>query len=314
MASDSGYLSAPTAWDRKLIALLSPIASRAPKLRFHFFANTFPLAYHYWWALREAGKRPEDSLEFATGFNPPRAREWGYATLETARRNRRECVPVTRFKPRFVFAERTLWTWHVQQLLRNREVRITLRSFIEEVKRVSPSLNLVLIYAELSDLGRIVQKYVNALVGDTGLDVKVFSVAHSGSLFLAPPVPVAHREPFRTVLRLFVYGGPLSTYLQRKDNRYLPLALDEGFSADADPTMEVALVLDKGATDDDKQCLARYHKELLRAASAGSCAAFSSVYRAFNEMAWLVQSRASFQSADEFRECVKAHHAAPSAK
>jgi hypothetical protein len=300
-----------------LAVRLRPFATRnnPPSLRFHFFANTFPLAYHYWWALKQAGKDdPGHFISFASGFAPPAASEWGYTTRSFAESTNRPFVPVTRFQPKWVFAERSIWTREIyQSVVPNPPPQgtVSLGRFLKAVLNDAPNLDLVTVYAEIPNLGRYVQRCVDGAL--PGCDVKIFCLADGPGEFCMPPVPIFQQRQCRTVLRLFVYGGPLSSYLRRKSNRYLPLDVDDDAVGTDGEGMETVLVHDRDVDAEEMQQLVEYHRTLVqeRHDTPRECPPFFSIYRAFNELAWLVQSRASFQDAGEYHDCILMHHASP---
>lgn len=330
----------PTEWDRDMAALLAPFAKREepPVLRYHLFANTFPLAYHYFWALRKAGRKdPARFLRYGSGFVTPKRMEWGYAT-RTGAGTRVVCsVPVTRFKPCSAFVERNLWTsalWRdLKSAIPEPDRSPALESFLRCVPDLSPRVDWVIVYSEIPELGAFVSRLVEkSVAGSKACKVGVFSLASRGATHgagvrrtktdknvapasrwshVAPPVPMEILES-RSPLRLFVYGGPLSTYFGRKTTRYLELELD-GDAAEEAQELETVFVVDEEAYSSQRQSIVLYH-EMLRSNDGenGKCKPFSSVYRAFNEVAWLLQSRASFLTADEFRKCIVKHHGSPS--
>jgi len=314
-ASSQGQaLPPPTEWDREMVALVRPFADRPvpPVLRYHFFANTFPLAYHYSWALLAAGKDPRGFVRFAGGFNVPEREEWGYATRSSAdRKGRQHLVRVTRFNPRLVFAERNLWTSELYKSLPRSGGYPSLGSLLEGISELVPSIDIVAIYAEIPELGSYLEQAIAEQLPEK--KVLVFSLSENGSN-LMPPIPFSQRIQSWSPLRLFVYGGPLSMYLWRKAGRYLPLEFDaDEVEARRIQELETVLLVDKEAVREGEATLVEYHRRLVvsNEGEAGRCPPFYSVYRAFNEMAWLLQSRASFRDAAEFHKCIYFHHREP---
>ena len=187
---------------------------------------------------------------------------------------------------------------------------VSLAGFLAEVRNVARTVDLVAIYAEIPELGQYLSKAIKAKLTDK--EVLVFSLADGNGELCMPPVPVFHQRYSRSPLRMFVYGGPLSSYLCRKENRYLALDIEADGGERPSEDLETVLLLDDKVDDSGREDLRQYHRNLVeKAAALASCVPFYAVYRAFNEMAWLVQSRASFQRAEEFQRCIEVHHADP---
>jgi hypothetical protein len=299
----------PTQWDRDMVGLLSSLALRKlpPKLRYHFFANTFPLAYHYAWALLDCGKKPEKFVKYSPGFVTPQKAQWGYSTLNDA--SSREHVKVSLFRPRLAFVERTLWTHRVAvaDKVGDGKSELLFSTFLEAVVRSSLFEHIV-VYAEIPQLGAYLQGISSSVLVGSPKPV-VYSVGGEGGKLLL--VPCAQENQASSSIRFFIYGGPLSTYLNRKRNRYIALGIEPAESAAVDVNLlQTVLILPDGVSAAEREDLESYHRRLYGEIDTkpGQCAPFSGVYRAFNEVAWLLQSRASFRDAMEFRSCIVDHH------
>jgi hypothetical protein len=114
------------------------------------------------------------------------------------------------------------------------------------------------------------------------------------------------------ILRIFIYGGSLSSYLLRKQNRYIALDIDTS-GVKVDETMKTYISCPSPFAD----AISNYHLELYRAAEEGQeiprrngskCPNYFAVYRRYNEIAWIFQHRSSFKNAQEYANCLWAHH------
>jgi len=306
-----GLMKPPTQWDRDMVELLSSLASREepPKLRYHFFANTFPLAYHYAWALIAAEREPEEFIEYSPGFAPPEPAQWGYSTESDASASNRNCIQVSLFRPRWAFVERTLWTHRLASKIGGEEsTSLSFSRFLEAIVDFN-AYEHVTVYAEIPQLGTYLQG-ISASMLNAGPKLDIYSGSASdktGKLLL---VPYAQCHQVHSSIRLFIYGGPLSTYLLRKTNRYLALSLDPRDTGKINlELLRTVLILPNELTAAEKENLDKYHQRLYGKLPANpqQCSPFSAVYRAFNEVAWLLQSRASFRDAEEFSRCIVTH-------
>lgn len=292
-----------------MIGHLLPIAEcqKPPKLQMLFFANTFPLAFHYAHALRKTGKQPNDYIRLGAWKEHDKGEVIHYTNEPTDEVGEKH-TGVTVFDPQWAFVPLTLATSRVWKSLDpvtrgSTEEAVQprdLSKFLAATEKVG--FHAMWIYAELVDLG----VYLKHLVKGNFPDTTIFAVqANSDASEATLPVfNVANSH--QSILRLFVYGGSLSSYLLRKQNRYLPLALsNDAQSGDARMKTFISCPEWAGA-------LENYHVALYEAACRpeedGSCPPFFTVYRSYNELAWLLQHRSSFRDADEFRRCLKNHH------
>ncbi|MGH9424710.1 MAG: hypothetical protein ACRD2L_00140, partial [Terriglobia bacterium] len=223
-----------TAWDGRMIDHLLPIAERRkpPRLQMLFFANTFPLAFHYAHALRKTGKQPKDYIrlgewkEYDNGDNG----EVMHYTNEATHKAGQTHIGVTVFDPQWAFVPLTLATSRIWKYLgpvrrggAEKAVQPRdLSTFLVAAKEAG--FDAMWIYAELPDLGA----HLKHLVEDCFPDPTIFAVKRDSrpSEVTLPVFNAANSH--QSILRLFVYGGSLSSYLLRKCNRYLPLALSNG--------------------------------------------------------------------------------------
>jgi hypothetical protein len=300
-----------TAWDKTLVDILSPMARSPSKLQLLFFANTFPLAYHYAFALRLHNKKPKDFIRFGAWKQEDDV-EIYYSNVRIAAPGR-EFVPITTFKPKWAFVPLTLGISRIWKGLaapqgearRGGATAWSLMECLHGAKRVG--FNCVRIYAELQDLG----EYLKRLMASSPFpDPIIYDAQGSNGASMLPIFDCG--TPQSNVLRLFIYGGSLSSYLRRKEARYVALSLPE--ERDANGMMKTYVACPLAWAD----VLEEYHTALYEAAvdypkEEAECPPFFTVYRGYNDVAWLLQHRSSFNNADEFARCLHDHHVPPGA-
>lgn len=309
-SSDATWLSA---WDERMIGYLDEIAGvkSPPPMQLLFFANTFPLIYHYGLALKRRGKDPNKYIHAGWLNEDVKAPN----TIRYTNKNNSEAnnvTPVTIFNPKWAFVPLSLATNRIWQQSRNEDPTSPIpkvRRFLEVAK--SSEYNSLWVYAELEDLGL----YLRSLTDKIFPCQSAFYCQGPDGNTRLPAFETTH--PDKHFLRLFIFGGPLSTYFRSKASRYLPLSLD-GVA----PTKKMQLYV--SGPSDYLLALQSYHSALYADSlaitkakatpsenpSAVNCPPFFSVYRSYNEMAWLLQHRSSFKDAFEFAGCIADHHLA----
>lgn len=300
-----------TVWDDMMIELLSPIAAEAPpKLQMLFFANTFPLAYHYAIALKRAGaiEQPRDYIVSGKWGESEEPNQIFYTNKGD--KEGISHVPVTLFRPQYAFVPLTLATSQIwNNLLHDEDIKKrtppipSISEFLDKAKN-KYKYNKVVIYAEIEDLGN----YLNNMIKDKCAESNIIVKQNQADRIVLPVL--GFDEPVPNMLRVFIYGGSLSSYLLRKKDRYLCLMLGNGINENN--KMKTYVSCPSKYSD----ILNNYHLKLYQAANElknngnnkNECPPFFSVYRSYNEMAWLLQHRSSFKDAHEFAECLCEHH------
>jgi hypothetical protein len=318
-SDDSGPIPWLTNWDQKMVAHLSSIAKldKPPGMQLLFFANTFPLAYHYALALKMKNLNPDKYIHVGL-WNQIKDYDGIFYTNDPKKADKAgKCSsPVTVFNPRWAFVPRTLSISRIWDALPASEVD-GVSEYAPQARDLVPFLNgakeekytQVWIYTELKDLGDLVSVQARSMFPQH----KVFFWEDGSGRLPAFETSSAEQD----VLRLFVFGGPLSSYLLRKTKRYLPLALPNG--PDFGKTLLSSMKLFVAGSDETINALEQYHNDLYnkslsrRGKDTSECPPFFTVYRAYNELAWLLQHRSSFKDADEFAQCLKQHHGAAAA-
>jgi hypothetical protein len=295
-------------WDNEMAELLMPLvkANHPPKLKMFFFANTFPLAYHYAIALQNSGKH--DPTKYIELSNWGDRKQQGVLAYTSSPRDgtsgRLRNLPITIFKPKWAFIPLTLSSQSVWGAL---DQPMTLSGFL--AKPELEAYEDFAIYAELQELGGYLQGRVQETLRELGKAAKRVQVFFSQGARQKLPL-VTTRKSTPNLLRLFIYGGSLSSYLSHKTGRYLRLSLEEG--------KECSKILNTFLRCPAifAEPLQKYHKKLyasakraLRPVDTKACPPFFTVYRSYNEMAWLLQHRSSFENAEDFAQCLADHNA-----
>ncbi|GMV20764.1 MAG: hypothetical protein AMXMBFR57_07130 [Acidimicrobiia bacterium] len=285
--------------DESLAETLRPLVQVEAKVEVPFFANTFPLAFHYWCSWRLAGRAGVVPVRFIDWTEP-----WfrsaskltvGYVSESNATEMPR--TPVTTYLPRWVFAEFS-------------PAAVALRGKSDKFRDIVGLLvgqRRVEVYSDIPEQAKSVCESI--------LEGRTFSL-------MEPDCPGIFDVPQtvdRTV-RLFMYGGPLSTYFLRKHKWYVPFALDSPADMAASVAGKfktlAALARTEGhETEVLTKTLASYHQQLYSAAKdTGEHWQLRSAQEFYNRASIVRQHRSSFLSPEEFARCLSDHHQLPTAR
>lgn len=315
-----------SSWDDEMIKYLQPMAKakKPPFLELLFFANTFPLAFHYALALQDQSKGSSEISHLIKLRNwKEKSKDDNKNVIKYTNDPKSEKVNslVTIFKPKWVFVPLTLGTsrlWHslpsvqdaVKKGFRNEDMEPPqLSEFLKPAQRAG--FDDVWIYAELFDLG----VYLSKIVKEQNFKTTIFAGDAGVEGTNDSPLPFFKSVNIYTnILRLFIYGGSLSSYLREKYNRYLPLQLPD--SKNGNDLMKTFV----SCPSIYVKALQKYHAALYKAAKCEAtkeenndhlCPSFFTVYRGYNEMAWLLQHRSHFKDAKKFAKCLIDHNEDP---
>ena len=298
-----------------MVSLLDPLVEcdRPPRLQFLFFANTFPLIYHYALALFYKRHPVSEYIHWGTwgdvttAGNSPMIYYSNYITSQQA------CAPVTLFKPTYVFTPLSLTTSHIIKNLKSKDVHndsgLSLERFLSAARNYFSELHIM---SEIHDLGL----FVSDISSNYFKNIQVLSMSNDFSSNPHVYIPGLNNFPGADILRLFVYGGSLSSYLKRKNKRYLCLGVtDRRNGADRNSLAKLQTFIVAPVPYID--ALSAYHDTLYSAAKRcmqpnnfenNKCQPFTSVYRCYNEISLLLQHRSSFNDFYEFAQCLDEHH------
>src|SRR5713101_9335183 len=108
-SDDAGPVRWLTNWDQEMAAHLSSIAKldKPPRMQLLFFANTFPLAYHYALALKSAKLNPDKYIHVGLWNQIDKDYDGIFYTNDMNKAGKYS-RSVTVFNPRWAFVPRTL--------------------------------------------------------------------------------------------------------------------------------------------------------------------------------------------------------------
>lgn len=294
--------------DKRLVDTLRPIVEQGVTLRFPFFANTFPLAFHLMLACGSDRLNADSSKvtiklsAWGTPISELMKEETGpavfYATKAAAKSHHDSgqltAVPVCLYQPRALFLQQSPHALAVSE-------------------KYSGKLTGYNVLSELLD-GRQHIDVFSDIVTQARAIIDKLCVNNQCTVHYADAInEVILGPPFSQSLRLYLYGGPLTAYLRRKRGRFLPFTLPAPLIKEASADFETCICVSPPNTD-VALALQRYHEELFRAASKYSNDDFWNVCDAYNRVAHTHQHRSSFLSAAEYARCLHEHYSEPVGK
>jgi hypothetical protein len=119
----------------------------------------------------------------------------------------------------------------------------------------------------------------------------------------------------QNTLRLFLYGAPLTSYFERKQQRFIPFNVNVDGAQQSFETV-VAIMGHLTARKAIRDAIYSYHKLLYEAAKEEEKTdqqSFRAIQYYYNRVARLLQHRSSFPSSQEFAKCLADHHQPPKA-
>jgi hypothetical protein len=306
--------------DKELIRRLSPLRTHEAVVHFPFFANTFPLAFHYFCRLKDGGAT-EDQIN-----RKIKLILWGderhliedkeqqlplivYSTTSAIENIRYlDKVHVTNFLPKLVFSEFNLRAWNASGLAKKhhepaqKQFKDVMAAFVNE-----DAFEFYEVFTEIPDQAKaLFEQLFKGLNLELGKDYDVIGTKDAKWLF-----DETHLE--RNTLRLFLYGAPLTSYFDRKRQRYIPFNVKlDG----AKKSFETVVAI-KGNPAERKaihKAIDDYHTLLYEAANEEREAdrqSFRAVQFHYNRVARLLQHRSSFPSSQEYAKCLADHHQLP---
>ena len=301
--------------DKELIEKLFPLQKHGATVYFPFFANTFPLAFHYSCLLadNEARDQIDQRIKLISWGDErrfvkrkiPRSPLVFYSTLKTiGKATNLTPVLVTDFLPCLVFSEFNLKVWAVSNPPEEggESPKANLKDIVKVLVQEKTFDNFE-VFTEIPEQAKALFK---ELFGELNLKYDIVETTSAKWLF-------DETHLCQNTLRLFLYGAPLTNYLSHKRQRFIP------FKVRLDGAREsfLTVIAVKGA-DKARKAIAKameeYHCRLYKAAqeeTENDRQAFRTVQYHYNRVARLLQHRSSFLSSQEYAKCLAEHHQAP---
>lgn len=307
--------------DKTLCNDLAPLIEHGVEIRVPFFANTFPLAFHYASILesnrgtsRQLNHRikfiswAKETSQFRRSKGPPLVY---YSTEDKAPTDEQtDTVCVTDFQPRWIFSEFNLTIWAERTRLA-KNLGMPSESTEIEFGQISHTLKDVHFFEVFTEIPTQAKALFPLILKGCK--------QHLEPSYLEPQkahsiLPMGDHLRNNT-LRFFLYGAPLTSYFLRKRQRYIPFKVDKLNSAES--SFRTVVVVRGGDENKRKQIIAalgRYHSNLYKTANAelkDDRLNFRAVQYNYNRIARLLQHRSSFPSSIDYAKCLDAHHKNP---
>jgi|ERR1044072_225406 hypothetical protein len=312
-------------FDDEQKALLGPLREAGAVVHFPFFANTFPLGYHYYslapagvvlqnWAL-EAIPNDVQMIFNTKNLTEPHV---FYATQESMSdfqvRLKQEDSPYlfqsvfyTEYIPRFFFFHTTRHVYLrdlIEHLCKDRQLNI---SFINELRN---KFDLIEIFTDIPKQARLLRAQLNNL----GISEKSISVIETWQNIFTFP------NSAKKVLRIYFYAAPVSAALKKRETEFTYLYFPEQKDK-SELNTHVCAITPKGLNGQTKRnieqtrhgltkiirSLSRYHHNLLQAASESSMK-LRDIWWTYNRYALSKQHNSLFSSPQEYASCLWDHH------
>ena len=294
-------------FDRGQLSCLGSLASQDANLYIPFYANTFPLGYHYSRVLprrgtsKGAGGRiirhiwsesiPETVLQKPTGISVL------YGTNATVKTLKREIAARKKQDPNFkVKVEKTFFTDYQPCYFFTRNDHSS-QLFLEDDVQVRADFDLVEVYTDVPAQAGIVRSYLHE------------KMEHPPRMRVIGDLLHAHlmvRSDNR-ILRLYFYGAPLTSSLLTKDEYRKWELPNKLWKPDQFRTHCIIVSPCHIDTSGIRSCLISYHNDLFKRAEE-DCSQLRNVWWAYNRAADMILHPSRFQSERKYAACLTSHH------
>lgn len=285
-----------TALDKELANLLRPLVDAKVELQYPFFANTFPLAFHLAHSAGQSDSEPRPRIE-AIPWNKPideilRASTGVllfYATEEDKDRLAQQVIPVQAcdYVPGHVFVDQSP---HAENL------------FSANGRKLSDGTQLTKLLAGRCylDVHSDIPMQAAAILDAIGFPLQnTYGVQPDQVNVVGPPLADS--------IRIYVYGGPLTAYLEAQPEEFLRLAIPEEVRARCPKRFNTYICIRPVTERALEAPLAEYHRRLYEEVVADNQVGFVAVYDAYNRIARRRQDPAVFPHVGAFVECLRRH-------
>ncbi|MBU2613787.1 hypothetical protein KJ925_05045, partial [Patescibacteria group bacterium] len=265
-------------FDDRQISILREVARNKCRVHFPIFANTFPIAYHYYRALNLENKNPVEYLSpihrwgwepiwklFDVGefdrekahifYSDEKSLEGYKSKIESEGGRYFESVAVTNYIPRVFFICHTASLDGLKEIDFEQRNILSLRdNFFSNIQRCD-------IFTDVPSIAREMEKEIKKHVDDD-IVINTIDGFH--------PAMDLNREQDR-LRDIYVYGAPMSRYLLSKKNHYIGLPFTPIVPENLLRT-HICLISDDGDVDRKKiiTILRDYHQRMYDVASSDS--------------------------------------------
>ena len=305
-------------FDEEQKALLKPLKEAGALVHFPFFANTFPLGYHYY-GLSPLGvvlqNWAQEAIPSAVRLFKKKALTRPhvfYATQESTYKFKErlkgnalylfDSVFFTEYIPRFFFFHTTRHIY-LRGLIKHHcsDGQLTV-DFINELKN---KFDLIEIFTDIPKQAKLLRTHLIKM----GVKENSTSVIETWQDIFTFP------DSEKKVLRIYFYAAPVSAALRKRDNEFT--SLDFPQQTDKSelithicaivPKTERDIATTRRALTNIIRNLDKYHHNLLLAASESSMK-LRDIWWTYNRYALSNQHNSLFAGPQEYADCLRDHH------
>jgi hypothetical protein len=296
--------------DESLIKVLDPLRKDHALVHVPFFANTFPLAFHYWQCTQDENGNgmPVKLVRWGEEEQLVRARKLEeqptvfYSSEAVCEQLKKtdlageiDHIPLWTYKPRLIFAEYGIKLREIDGELP--KGASGLANFGDLAKRLIGTFDPIEVFTEIEDVAiAIVAQYFP----DNKKECPIITANNCCSL--------DERHLRGTTIRLYVYGAPMAMYFSRK-KRFLGFEVSETGKAAGVKTAALIHSADASTRASVATALKSYHVALLDACAEPKTTAssFRAIQYYYNRFARVMQHRSSFPTGVEYARSIVDH-------
>ena len=289
--------------DCQLIDTLQPVSEAGAALYYPFFANTYPIAFHFmhaartprsdgtaaishirqipWgtpidWIIKSATEKGYPALFYATEHDA------GQRTKDIL--NKEVCI----YQPGWIFTEQSPHAL---------DVAATHQDFN------SSTVAWLLDGRRHIDVHTDIPEQARAILAALEITAERYDLHITDEAANRNMLPC---QPSSGSANLYFYGGPLTAYLRRKHLRYVPFRLPPDLAGKQRGLFSTHICITP-KVEDLLDALVSYHATLFNEARTLNVDAFWALCNGYNRSARSQQQRATFNSAREYVECLRDH-------
>lgn len=294
--------------------LLQPLLDANVKLYFPFFANTFPIGFHYFQLLEKVSiasiKQHLDFHFWASGIPERKSGETTafYTTENSLSKEIKELksggkngtfiykIPITLYQPKWIF---TQYSSFIQRYGENQGDKW---SFCDRfVSAIDGEYEKFELFTDIPQQA----EFIKTRFKNWGVNQEKVEIIGS----LDSILNVAHKVSLK-VLRLYFCGAPATSMMLRNRARFIGLKLPENLF-DGFPDMKTYFVIisDKELDNSDEVIdnVRNYHRDLFESAKKKHHALINILW-AFNQFTQVNQLNYEFPDSESYANCLTQHH------